>query len=392
MKKKHLLIFLTCYIAYTSIYIARLNLSTASPALKAAGLLTTAQLGILGSAFSVVYAVGRLLNGILSDRTPPALMLSAGLAATGLSNILIGFFPPFTGILLLWCANGFAQSMLWSSILRVVAALYWPEKAKKKGALMVTSVAAGNIAGILAALYITDRFGLRWAFILPGALTAVLAGIVLAIVRRAPAEHTASAARGNLFQLLKSPEMRTAVFPAMAHGLLRDNVTLWMTAFLVDRYDIDLKASGGYVLLIPVLGFLGRMAYPACYRLCGEREHLLSQYGFVLCAAASAALCAPGLPPVVPMVCLSLVYACASLINTSFLSSYPIRFAASGNVASVSGLMDFVTYLGAGRGSLVYGFFISRWGYQPMFVSWAALSVLSVFLLRRLMRLETAAV
>jgi sugar phosphate permease len=72
-------IFLICYIAYTCIYIARLNLSMAAPGLKDLAVLSTEQIGVLGSVFSVVYACGRLFSGFLSDRQAPWKMISTGL-------------------------------------------------------------------------------------------------------------------------------------------------------------------------------------------------------------------------------------------------------------------------------------------------------------------------
>ena len=44
--------------------------------------------------------------------------------------------------------------------------------------------------------------------------------------------------------------------------------------------------------------------------------------------------------------------------------------------------MDFSTYLGAGIGSITFGFVIDNFGYSPMYVIWAAISVVSfVFML-----------
>lgn len=130
--KKQRLIFLILYFSYTSIYVARVNLSVAGPEMIDANLLSTVQLGALGSAFSTIYAIGRLINGGMSDRKPPWLMLTTGLAVAGLSNILVGAFPPFIGVFVLWAANAYAQSMLWSSVLCVIAAVYDEKEAKKK--------------------------------------------------------------------------------------------------------------------------------------------------------------------------------------------------------------------------------------------------------------------
>lgn len=69
------------------------------------------------------------------------------------------------------------------------------------------------------------------------------------------------------------------------------------------------------------------------------------------------------------------------MINTSILSIYPLHFLKTGNVASVSGVMDFATYLGAGVSGVIYGAVIESFGYTPMFVSWAVVSVVSIIMI-----------
>ena len=79
--------------------------------------------------------------------------------------------------------------------------------------------------------------------------------------------------------------------------------------------------------------------------------------------------------------CLSLIYALISMINTSMLSMFPLRFAEKNMVSSVSGVADFFTYLGAGIGSAVYGFWNKGGNFVPMFISWVALCAVSILLL-----------
>ena len=100
---------------------------------------------------------------------------------------------------------------------------------------------------------------------------------------------------------------------------------------------------------------------------------------FALCAGLSALLALLPSSPLLAAVCLSLLYAGASLINTAALSIFPLRFADSGAVASVSGLMDFVTYLGAAAGAAAYGLLIAGHRYAPVFFSWTLLSLLSLW-------------
>lgn len=378
--KKNTIIFLICYIAYTAIYIARLNLSMASPGLTDAKILDTVQVGMMGSAFSIIYSAGRLLNGRLSDSQPPYRMISIGLILAGISNITIGFFPPFVGILVLWGCNAFAQSMLWSSILRIIASLYDEETARQKTSYMVTSVAVGNIAGILLNTFIITRLGLAFAFILPGALTLLLSSFVFFSTKEiakeaAPKEHL------PMFRLLNNAEIRLSLLPAVLHGVMKDNISLWMTVYFVDRFRVDLNQSAYFVLFIPFMGFIGRMVYPFCYKLCKGKEHRVSFYAFLACAAASLPIGLGTTSPVLAAICLSLIYTAVSIANTSFLSIFPIRFASTGNVASVSGIMDFATYLGAGVSSLIFGVVIETFGYSPMYLSWAAISIISMICL-----------
>ena len=387
MKKKALLICIVCYLSYAMLYVARLNLSMASPDLKEFGLLTSAQIGLLGSVFSIIYAAGRLFNGILSDRVPSWIMICSGLVLAGLSNIAIGFFPPFVGILILWGSNAYAQSMLWSAILRTVSVLYEPEAAKKRASILVSSVPVGNLISIVACSRIISAWGAQWAFLVPGGILLVLTLLAFLLLRsiRFPKVAAQQNPIASMGAMLRDREIRTLFVPTVFHGVMKDNVTLWMTVFFVDRYGIDLETSALFVFFIPLLGFLGRMVYPFFYRLCGSEEHRVSQYAFLLCVVGALLLCLQ-VPPVLAMIALGGVYAAVMVANTSFLTIYPMRFSAEGRVASLSGMMDFVTYLGASVASLIYGALEESFGYLPMFASWSAISVVSFFILGRVLR------
>ncbi len=353
----------------------------ASPSLIEGKILSASQIGILGSMFSVVYAIGRLVNGILSDRTPPWIMLSIGLAFAGIGNLAISFLPPFIAILLLWSINAYAQSMLWSSVLCVVSSIYDSETAKKRTPYMVSAVAVGNILGILLGSFIIEKFGVRFAFVIPGMITLVFALLTVISTHGIPAPKLPQNRNIFFFKQVKEPLVLRMVFPAMFHGVMKDNISLWMTVFFVTAYNIDLSHSAGYVLFIPIIGLVGRLSYPLFFKLFGENEHRVSRLGFLICIFAAFVLCIKAVPPLMAAICLALIYVAVSLINTTFLSVFPLNFTKSGNVASISGIMDFCTYLGAGIGSFAYGFAIEQSGFIPVFVSWIAISFISFIIL-----------
>ena len=377
MKNKGL-IFAVCYISYTLIYVARLNLSMAAPQLKNGGVLSAAQIGLLGSVFFVVYAVGRLINGTLSERFPARNMIAGGLLLGALANIFFGFMPPFAALAVLWGVNAYAQSMLWSSVLKTVGAVYGESRAQKMSAYMVTSVATGNIAGIIIAMLLIRFFGAAAAFILPGALLAVSAAAAFFIIGKPDkcAKGTFSGA-----QALKNKEVRFMALPAVFHGVMKDNISLWMAVYIADKFGIDIEKFAFYLLLIPIAGLAGRFLYPPLYKLLNYNENRVSFIGFLLCAFLSLLLIFAATSPVAAVIYLSGIYISVSLINTSVLSVFPMRFYSDGMSGTVSGLMDFSTYSGAGIGSAVYGGMISAFGYSSMFISWLCISVISVLAL-----------
>jgi len=273
--KKSFLIFLICYFAYTSIYVARLNLSIASPEFLAEGLLNEAQIGLLGAAFSVIYACGRLLNGIIGDKTAPWIMISTGLVLTGISNLLFGLLPPFLGMFLLWGINAYAQSMLWSSMLCIISQTYGPEQAKQKTSFLVTSVATGNILGILFNTVLVTNLGVQFAFVIPGGITLIACVLVMLSTRHIRPLTDTAPKKSSFFSLLKQKEIIVLLFPAFFHGIVKENISLWMAVYFVDRFQIDLAASALFVLFIPAIGFVGRMIYSFVFRLCREKKHLV---------------------------------------------------------------------------------------------------------------------
>ena len=394
MKNKHVpwASFLVCYLAYTSIYVSRVNLSMANSALIEGGFLAASQIGALGTVFSVVYAGGRLFNSALADRIMPWILIVSGLAAAGLSNVLAGFLPVFLLMALLWGVNAYGQSMLWSSILRIIAATYDGPTAKRRTAVMVSTVGTGNLAAILLNTWLIEAFGLRYAFFVPGIINLLLAPAVYFTNRFVPFQGKPKGEPvWRSFRLLLHPEVRPMLVPALCHGVLKDNISLWMAVYFVSFFGIDLKQSAYFVLLIPSVGLVGRLLYNLVYRLMKERENLVSLAGFGVCVLASAILLFKKVHPLTAAICLSLIYAAISLINTSFLSVGPLKFTKTGDTGAVSGIMDLLTYLGAGIGSAVYGVIIEAMGndgYIVMFASWVALSLLSAFLMARLCRKE----
>ena len=111
-------------LAYSIFYICRLAMSVVKKPLIDDGIFSAGELGIIGSAFLLVYAAGKFVNGIICDYCNIKRFMAAGLGVSALLNLLmgvLGLVSPmvslFGGVMLflvfaiVWGINGWAQSM-----------------------------------------------------------------------------------------------------------------------------------------------------------------------------------------------------------------------------------------------------------------------------------------
>lgn len=382
-EKSFLSVFWIGYLAYSSIYVARLNFSVASTILEAGGVLDKTQIGVIGSIFSFVYAVSKIPNGYVGDRFSTKKVIILGLLITSLSNLLIGIFPYFWSIAVLWGLNAYGQSMLWGPMLRTFSECCDGPKFKKVSQLLVSSVAAGSIAGLLLATRCGSAGQAAACFLLPGGVTLAMALGIKMFFADAPG-HMAEG-RGGIGPAFRAvwgeKRFRQMIFPAMAHGLIKDNINVWLAIYFIDTFRIDLKTMAGYVFMIPALAFLGRLFYPIAYKI-WKNEYFVSIFSFLICAVAALTICLEGIRAPVAMLCLGIISAVVAMINTHMLSGFPALFSGDGNLSFAASSMDLLTYGGAGLGSLCFGVMIQRFGYRSMFLTWGIVSVISALFLR----------
>jgi len=176
-KKLKFSVFLSITIGYSLFYVCRLILSVVKKSIIAEGVLTEAQLGIIGSALFFTYAFGRFTNGFLADRSNIRRFMSTGLLCSAIINLLLGFNSSFLLFAALWGLNGWFQSM--GAAPSIVGLSRWFSN-KERGTyygIWSTSHSTGNALTYLFTSFIIGLFGWRMGF--AAASAAGLIGFVI---------------------------------------------------------------------------------------------------------------------------------------------------------------------------------------------------------------------
>ncbi|MBR1569504.1 MAG: MFS transporter [Bacteroidales bacterium] len=178
--------------AYTLYYVCRMTLGVVKQPLIDGGILTAGQLGIIGSAFYFVYAVGKFTNGFIADYCNIRRFMAAGLGVSALINLVLGLLGLLNGTLgfgsmvlfltfaLLWGVNGWMQSM-GSPPGTISLSRWFPLKTRgTMYSIFSSTPQLGKAVSMILTGFIVAAAGWQWGFL--AAAAAGVIGTVVALV------------------------------------------------------------------------------------------------------------------------------------------------------------------------------------------------------------------
>jgi OPA family glycerol-3-phosphate transporter-like MFS transporter len=183
VRRWQLLTLGTLFVGYAGYYICRSNLSVATPLLLdefGPSGLTKAHIGTVASVGLLLYAVGKVCNGIFADLLGGRVLFLTGMFASALCTVLFGLGAGLAVFVLVWAANRFVQSMGWVSLVQVSSRWYAPSvHATVLGVLSASYLFGDAFAHLYLGEFIRLGAGWRGVFF---AAAATLAGLGLVSV------------------------------------------------------------------------------------------------------------------------------------------------------------------------------------------------------------------
>lgn len=217
------------------------------PALKADLKLSDTHLGLTGSVFLWIYAIGCPIAGQFADRISKRQLVVLSLvvwsvvtAATGLANSALT-------LLLLRAAMGVSESLYMPAAIALTAGAHPPERRSRAIAALTTAQIAGTVAGGWFGGWMAQQGRWREAFFILGAVGLLFAAPYFAFLRGVPetqadAPHP-SGARLAVGELVRVPTFLVLclAFPAFVFGLWL--LYGWLPNFLHEKFHLDLAAA-----------------------------------------------------------------------------------------------------------------------------------------------------
>ena len=371
------LIFL-CWLAYTTAYLGRLNFSaclvdiidTLGTTKQAAGLVT--------SCFFFAYGAGQLINGILSKRYRPRIVIAAALLVSAGLNAAMPLTGSIGAMKYLWLANGLVQSVLWSTLLRTLG-VRLPQHMMKRAILVMSTTAALGTAAVygLSALFVWCA---TWKLAFFGSAIALAAVAILWFaafptedLRQGEAETADENASGGA----ALPKMtRQALVPMFAVLLLlaiftnfiKDGLTTWTPNILKELYNFPKAISIVLTLTLPLLGVFGAFLSVRVNRRIRSFTALCGTFFAIALAATGVLFACLNLNVwAVTLTGFAITVCAVSAINNVLTSMAPLSLRESIDVGLAAGLLNSFCYVGSTLRSVVLGALADSRGWNGVF-------------------------
>lgn len=167
-------VFLLAYVGYFSCYLVRNNVKVISDLLVSERGWTPTQIGYLLTGFTLTYGVGKLVMGVIVDRSSLRRVYAVALGVSAVVCIYMGFVDNLPLLFILLAVTGFVQGACAPAALSVIGSWYPNDLRGSRVAVWNTSqnLGAGALPLIISgSLAVVGPGNLSIAFWLPGLIT-----------------------------------------------------------------------------------------------------------------------------------------------------------------------------------------------------------------------------
>ena len=250
-------------------YMDRYVGAVVAPLIKKEFGLSDGEIGLLGSAFLLVYAIAAVPFGYWADRGVRRTVIGIGVLIWSVATLFTGFSRNFLQLFVSRAVLGIGEASYYPAGTSLMSDYFPKEQRGRVMSIWGAGSTLGIAVGFAGGGYIADKFGWRNAFFfaaVPGILFAILAFAMREPLRgsveeRGPAlKQTKDATLRTFLDLLRIPTLRATILSQTVLFFVLASNAFWLPTLLQRRFDVSLSQagliSGGVLVLGGLIGTL----------------------------------------------------------------------------------------------------------------------------------------
>ncbi|MBI4326365.1 MAG: MFS transporter [Chloroflexi bacterium] len=401
-------IFAITWLAYFGFYLTRKSFSVAKIEIgegTAIGL-TQAQMAWIDGAFLTAYALGQFVWGVAGDKYGTRIVILGGMLCSVLTAVGMGVSSTALIFGLFFFLQGVSQSTGWAPLSKNIANFF---SQRERGAVMgawCTNYAVGGLVASIYAGYVGQRFGWRYAFILPAATLFVIWILFFLFQKNRPEDAglppieqyhgeapsvpgkpdaLAGEADGSwqvILDVLKNPVVLLLAGVYFCLKPTRYAILFWGPKYISDKLGTGMAESGFLSALFELAGpiaiLVGGVVSDRVFKARRMPVAIISLFALAVMIFFLDDLPATRFIFGATLFLIGLLtYAPDSLIS----GTAAIDFGTKKGASTASGLINGAGSIGAIVGGTIPGFFQKQWGWHGVFTFLAVAVLLAALLL-----------
>ncbi len=251
-------------------YMDRWVAASAGPYIEKELHITDSEFGLLGTAFTLVYALAAVPFGYWGDRGIRKTVIGVGVAIWSVATLLSGFARNYSQLFLSRAVVGVGEASYYPSGTSLLSDYFPKQQRSRVMSVWGAGSTIGIAIGFAAGGFIAEKLGWRAAFFfaaVPGLLFALLAFAMREPLRGAvegkghAVARTADASLRTFLALLKIPTLRATIIAQTLLFFVLASNAFWLPTYLQRRFELSSGKAGllsGVVIVVG--GLIGTLA------------------------------------------------------------------------------------------------------------------------------------
>lgn len=402
MRKWRFRIFAVTWLAYFGMYFCRKNFSVVMPIMSRELHTSKEEFAFVITVYSIMYMIGQFLNGYLSDRHGPRLIVGIGLLLSVIANLTMGWMGTIGSFVFLMGLNGFGQSTGWSGLVKNLTP--WFRK-KERGVMMsfwtTCYVIGGMAATAFATWWLTNQnflTDLSWrrAFLAPAILLLIISLGYIVFVRNNPTDIGLEPFEKNTDTLKGKRKEKESHLAVLKNGAVwiaagmyffvkftRYAFLFWLPLYLSEALHYSDKQAGYSSIAYEAFGFFGVLAagFASDYLFKARRFPVSSimLFGLAIALYLQQFLIPLGILPTILAIGLIgfFTYGPDSLMS----GAAAMDFGKNHGAALAAGIINGVGSAGQLLSPIAVAYISGKYGWNALFQLFVVVALLAAFLL-----------
>lgn len=385
-KKQVSMLVYICTLIYFTSYMTRLNYGAVVAEIERAEGIPKDMLSFAVTGLFITYGVGQLISGWLGDRVSAKYLIACGLGLSTFMNFLLPLNTNVAYMTTVWCINGFGQALIWPPMVKILSGYLSNTDYVKATFNIIIGSTCGSIGVYLAAsacIAVADWKTLFFACALFGVIGVLLCILGISKIEKHAEEHgteveqsKTSESGNNQTALVKINGKIVALIviimiAIVLMGALRDGVTTWLPTYVENTFNLGTAVSILSGVVLPLFTLVCVTAVKIIFPNFIKSEVAFAGIIFGIGALAALVLVMfPTSNPIISISCSAILVGCMHGVNQMLICVVPGQFRKTGKISTISGLLNFATYVGAALSTYGFAAIAGDGNWRPVILLW----------------------